>query len=78
MVRWKVPELLVKMTDNRQDNHPQVRNVMYAVSLTRHSANGWHDAALPDDYQTIADLLRLSPVQTRRLVDPTFANSQVV
>jgi len=78
MVRWKLPELLVKMTDNRQNNHPQVRNVMYAVSLARHTASGWQDAALPDDYQMIADLLHLSPEQARRLVDPTFVDTEVI
>ena len=40
--------------------HPRVKNVMLAVDLARHSANGWDDAALPDDYKAIDELLHLS------------------
>ncbi len=38
---------------------PRVRNVVLAVNLARHSANGWGDAALPDDYKDIGELLRM-------------------
>ncbi|MGE5468678.1 MAG: HDOD domain-containing protein [Ignavibacteria bacterium] len=57
---WRLPELLTKLMDPQHAEHPRVRNVKLAVDLARHSANGWDDAALPDDYKAIAELLRLS------------------
>ncbi len=56
---WKLPELLTKLMDPEHAEHPRVRNVKLAVDLARHSANGWDDAALPDDYKAIGELLRL-------------------
>ncbi|MEY2633819.1 MAG: hypothetical protein RIR00_2473 [Pseudomonadota bacterium] len=57
---WHLPELLVDLIDDSKDGHPRVRNVSLAVKLARHSATSWQDAALPDDYKDIADLLHLS------------------
>ncbi|MDP3420937.1 MAG: metal-dependent hydrolase, partial [Thiobacillus sp.] len=39
-----------------------------AANLARHSAHGWDDAALPDDYREIGALLRMSPDQVVELV----------
>jgi len=36
-----------------------VRNVSLAVNLARHAANGWDNAALPDDYISISELLQM-------------------
>ncbi len=57
---WHLPELLIMLMDKDQADHPRVRNVKLAVDLARHSANGWDDAALPDDYKAIGELLHLS------------------
>jgi HD-like signal output (HDOD) protein len=57
---WHLPELLTKLMDPEHADHPRVRNVRLAVDLARHSANGWDDAALPDDYTAIAKLLNLN------------------
>ncbi len=57
---WHLPQLLVTLMDQEQAAHPRVRNVRLAVDLARHSANGWDDAALPDDFKAIEDLLRIS------------------
>jgi hypothetical protein len=46
--------------DRNNAENPRVRNVTLAVDLARHSANGWDDAALPDDYSAIEDLLHVS------------------
>jgi HD-like signal output (HDOD) protein len=51
---WELPQLLLTLMDDACANHQRVRNVIYAVNLARHSANGWDDAALPDDYTDIA------------------------
>ncbi|MBS3934577.1 MAG: HDOD domain-containing protein [Sulfuritalea sp.] len=57
---WRLPQLLTTLMDPRNAEHPRVRNVKLAVDLARHSANGWDDAALPDDYRAIAELLHIS------------------
>ncbi len=65
---WELPELLLTLMDDACANHQRVRNVIYAVNLARHSANGWDDAALPDDYTDIAGLLRMTPEQVMSMV----------
>ncbi|HLP98986.1 MAG TPA: HDOD domain-containing protein [Sideroxyarcus sp.] len=55
---WELPELLLTLMDDANSTKPRVRNVTLAVNLARHSANGWDDAALPDDYKDIGELLR--------------------
>ncbi len=56
---WHLPELLTTLMNQDNATHPRVKNVKLAVDLARHSANGWNDAALPDDYQAIGELLHL-------------------
>ena len=60
-VKWRLPKLLITLMDDNCSNLQRVRNVALAVNLARHSANGWGDAALPDDYEGIAKLLHLQP-----------------
>ena len=57
---WHLPELLTTLMDRNHAEHPRVRNVTLAIDLARHSANGWDDAALPDDFAAIEDLLHIS------------------
>ena len=54
---WALPKLLLTLMDDECAAQPRVRNVILAVNLARHSANGWDDAALPDDYKEIGELL---------------------
>ncbi len=58
-IQWRLPKLLIELMDPAQARTSRMRTVMLAVNLARHSADGWHDAALPDDYQQIADLLHM-------------------
>lgn len=58
---WNLPKLLLALMDSARASEQRVRNVVLAVNLARHSANGWDDAALPDDYQGIAELLHIKP-----------------
>jgi HD-like signal output (HDOD) protein len=57
---WHLPLLLTTLMDRTKADHPRVRNVALAVDLARHSANGWDDPALPDDFAAIAELLHIS------------------
>ncbi|MGE5469936.1 MAG: HDOD domain-containing protein [Bacteroidota bacterium] len=63
---WHLPELLQHLIDDQNADNPRVRNVALAVRLARHSAHGWEDAALPDDYKDIGQLLNLSPETVRQ------------
>lgn len=58
---WHLPELLRQLIDDDNQDHPRKRNVSLAVRLARHSAHGWDDPALPDDYAEIGALLNLAP-----------------
>lgn len=57
---WRLPALLTTLMTPDNAEQPRVRNVKLAVDLARHSANGWDDAALPDDYAAIGELLHLN------------------
>lgn len=57
---WGLPPLLGMLMDHDKADNPRVRNVKLAVDLARHSANGWDDAAIPDDLKAIEALLHIS------------------
>lgn len=56
---WHLPKLLLTLMDESYANKPRTRCVALAVALARHSSKSWFDAALPDDYATVHDLLQL-------------------
>lgn len=68
MRAWRLPELLIRITDDRHTEHPSVRNVLLAIQLARHTTHGWGNAALPDDVRAIAALLNLSNDATLQLL----------
>ena len=55
-----LPELIRVLMDQSNAELPRVQNVLLAVNLARHSADGWENAALPDDFTAIQKLLRIS------------------
>lgn len=57
---WRLPELLIRITDDKHADHPSVKSVLLAMRLARHTSQGWDNAALPDDVNEIAQLLNLS------------------
>ena len=68
MKAWRLPELLIRLDDAKHAHSSQVKNVMLAVRLARHTAHGWDNAALPDDVAEISALLLLGAVPTLKLV----------
>ncbi len=66
--KWDLPELLLILMDDENATQSRVRNVELAVNLARHSSNGWDDAALPDDYKDIGELLRIPAEQVMVMV----------
>lgn len=61
---WELPKLLRLLMDEQNAQNPRTQNVSLAHRLARHSANGWFDAGLPDDYRDISRLLKLSEQET--------------
>ena len=61
MKMWHLPELLVRISDDRHADTAIVRNVVLAVRLARHTTLGWDNPGVPDDIDDIAKLLNVSP-----------------
>jgi len=61
MRAWRLPELLIRISDDHHAHAAQVRNVLLAIRLARHTKDGWDNAAIPDDVTDIAALLNLKP-----------------
>ena len=68
MKAWRMPELLVRISDDRHAEHPSVRSVTLALRLARHTAQGWDNPAIPDDVIEIAAMLNLSEAAALQLV----------
>lgn len=69
--RWGLPEFLRALMDDAHADKPRVKNVVLAVALSRHSALGWTNAALPDDLADTARLLGLKAPDVHRLIFET-------
>lgn len=67
---WRLPQLLQDMMDPQYAENQRVKNVMLAINLARHSANGWDNLALPDDFKEIAALLRMQPEDVQAMLMP--------
>ena len=65
---FKFPPLLKQLMHDESANEHRVKNVLLAVNLARHSANGWDDAALPDDYTDIAEFLRVDLERAKLII----------
>ena len=57
---WRLPELLVRITNDRRAGDPQARTVLLALRIARHSGAGWDSPALVQDFRAAAELLGLS------------------
>jgi HD-like signal output (HDOD) protein len=81
MKLWHLPELLINISDDRHAERANVQCVVLAARLARHSANGWDNAALPDDYEDVARLLnasvRVVPSFLRKIDHPILEAAQL-
>lgn len=68
VISFQLPPLLLRLMEDDAGDEQRVRNVTLAVNLARHSAEGWDNAALPDDYKEIARLLRVSVDKTKLII----------
>ena len=68
MQLWRLPEILVRSTDDHHAENSQVRTVLLAIRVARHTTHGWDNPAVPDDVRDIAALLQLGLEPTRQLL----------
>ena len=68
MKAWRLPELLIRINDDRHADTPNVRSVVLALRVARHTALGWDNPAIPDDVSDVAALLNLSQEATLQLL----------
>lgn len=69
MTRWRLPRMLVQIDDDTAAAETvQMRIVRLAIRVARHSTQGWHDAALPDDLRELGELLQLSEPHVLKLL----------
>ena len=68
MKAWRLPALLIRLDDDDHAESSQVKNVSLAVRVARHSAQGWDNAALPEDVAAVAALLQLSSTSALKLL----------
>jgi HD-like signal output (HDOD) protein len=68
MKAWRLPELLIRLDDDSNAEASQVKNVLLAVRVARHSTQGWDNAALPDDVAAVGALLQLSGASALKLL----------
>ena len=59
-IAWRLPALLADKGQEAPGGSPGARTVALASRLARHVANGWDNAAVPDDVAEIAEFLNLS------------------
>ncbi|MEQ1629370.1 MAG: HDOD domain-containing protein [Gallionella sp.] len=69
-MRWGLPKLLLSLMNDVSQYREREHIVSLAINLARHSANGWNDAALPDDYLDIAALLHITSQEVKNMVCP--------
>jgi HD-like signal output (HDOD) protein len=69
MRAWHLPQALAHFSDDkaRVADAPELC-VLYATRLARHTAEGWGNAALPDDVKDVSVLLNLGTEPTLRLL----------
>jgi len=60
MLEWKLAAMLQSLMDDAHASQSRQLNVSLAVNLARHSAYGWDNPALPDDFAAIQKLLGLA------------------
>lgn len=68
MQTWRLPELLIRVSDDRHATQPNVQSVMLAIRLARHTTRGWDNPAVPDDVRDVSKLLNLSETATTELL----------
>ena len=65
---WRLPSLLAESPGKPQASQTGARAVALGSRLARHTAEGWDNAAVPDDVAEVASFLNVSPAAALALV----------
>ncbi|MDQ6640582.1 MAG: HDOD domain-containing protein [Pseudomonadota bacterium] len=65
---WGLPTLLSESSQEPHASQTGARAVALGARLSRHTAAGWDNAAVPDDVAEVAEFLNLSPAAALHLV----------
>jgi len=65
---WRLPSLLADTAHEAHAGQTGARAVALGSRLARHTADGWDNAAIPDDVADVAAFLNLSPTAALELV----------
>jgi HD-like signal output (HDOD) protein len=65
---WRLPRLLTTLMNHAQSENARVKTVRVSVAIARHTAYGWDDAGLPDDYKMLQGLIHATADVARRHV----------
>lgn len=68
VTEWSLPELMMTLMDGAFAAQPRVQNVLLSVNLARHTAHGWDDVTLPEDFAAIGRLLHITPDNVKVLL----------
>ena len=74
VVAWQLPALLSADGRDPKSGGTGARSVALGAQLARHTAEGWENAAIPDDIAEIAAFLNLSPAAALHLVSEIDAD----
>lgn len=66
--QWNLPSLLLQFMQRNNIQDRRMRIVVLAINLSSHAENGWNDAALPDDYRDIGELLCMPVTEVMKTV----------
>jgi HD-like signal output (HDOD) protein len=76
IAEWKLPALLQSLMDDTRPKRARAINVLLAVDLARHSAKGWDDPALPEDYAAIQEFLNLPEQEVLERIQRTTLQAE--
>ncbi|HSC64302.1 MAG TPA: HDOD domain-containing protein [Caldimonas sp.] len=65
---WRLPSLLAETSRQPHASQTGARAVALGSRLARHTAEGWDNAAVPDDVAEVASFLNVSPAAALALV----------
>ena len=76
IAEWRLAPVLQELMNDSHGSQPRSANAALAVSLARHSMDGWDNPALPDDYVAIEQFLKSSLPETLARIKHTASEAQ--
>ncbi len=77
IAQWQLAPMFRALIDESYTPQARATNMELAVNLARHSADGWDNPALPDDYVEIQHFLKLPPPEMLARIHSTALKAMV-